>query len=195
MTLVVALLVAAAVGCLPGSAARHRRGSPPKQVGTRPTRSDPASPTVAAQDGQASVLGIAVCAELLSLAMRSGMGVSEAVETVGRIVGGTLGGHLVSVSAAARWGIPGHQAWARLPPAWSPVARALQLSDRAGIAPADLLAAAAEDIRRDERHRLDMAAARLGVRVVLPLGLAFLPAFVLTTIVPVVVALTQDVLR
>jgi len=34
----------------------------------------------------------------------------------------------------------------------------------------------------------------LGVRIVLPLGLVFLPAFVLTTVVPIVLALAHQVL-
>jgi len=39
-----------------------------------------------------------------------------------------------------------------------------------------------------------VATATLGIRIVLPLGLAFLPAFVLTTVVPVVLALANQVL-
>jgi pilus assembly protein TadC len=39
---------------------------------------------------------------------------------------------------------------------------------------------------------VEVAAARLGVRLVVPLGLAYLPAFVLTTVVPVVLALTRS---
>ena len=49
-------------------------------------------------------------------------------------------------------------------------------------------------LRSNRLAAIDVAAARLGVRLVVPLGVAFLPAFVLTTIVPVVLALARQVL-
>jgi pilus assembly protein TadC len=70
----------------------------------------------------------------------------------------------------------------------------LRMAATAGIAPADVLEQASQEIRRAEEQRLEVATARLGVRVVLPLGLLFLPAFVLTTVVPIVMALAAQVL-
>ena len=64
----------------------------------------------------------------------------------------------------------------------------------AGVPPADALVHAAEEVRRAERQRLEVATATLGIRIVLPLGLVFLPAFILTTVVPIVLALAQQVL-
>jgi pilus assembly protein TadC len=49
-------------------------------------------------------------------------------------------------------------------------------------------------VRRAEEQRLEVATATLGVRIVLPLGLLFLPAFILTTVAPIVLALAQQVL-
>ncbi len=145
--------------------------------------------------GRAPDIGdISAAAELLSLSLRSGCGVTEALEQVGELLGGVLGRHLTTVAAGSRWGLPDAQCWARLPAAWQPVAAALQLSGEAGLPPAGLLEAAAEDLRRAEAHRREVATARLGVRVVLPLGLAFLPAFTLTTVLPVVLALAGQVL-
>lgn len=137
---------------------------------------------------------LASTVDLLSMALRSGCGVIEALEAVGCRQPDAAGAHLRSVASALRWGVPDDEAWNAVPSAWSPVARALTLANRAGVPPADLLARAADDLREAERARLEMATAQLGVRVVLPLGLAFLPAFILTTIVPVVVALLGDVL-
>jgi pilus assembly protein TadC len=59
------------------------------------------------------------------------------------------------------------------------------------VPPAGLLRDAAADLRRDALAQVEVATARLSVRLVLPLGLAFLPAFVLTTVVPVVLALAD----
>jgi len=62
------------------------------------------------------------------------------------------------------------------------------------VPPGDALAGAADEVRRREQQRLEVATATLGVRLVLPLGLIFLPAFILTTVVPVVLALARQVL-
>jgi hypothetical protein len=66
-----------------------------------------------------------------------------------------------------------------------------QVAETTGGAPADLLAAAADRIREAHERDLERRAARAGVLLVLPLGLAFLPAFALTALVPVVLALAQ----
>jgi pilus assembly protein TadC len=57
-----------------------------------------------------------------------------------------------------------------------------------------LLLRAADDLHLGELERLEVAAAKVAVRLVLPLGLVLLPAFVLTTVVPIVVALARQVL-
>ena len=142
----------------------------------------------------ASYLDLADAVSLLVLALRGGVGVTEAIESVGRRVGGILGGHLLEVAAAQRWGAEESAVWASVPAAWLPVARAIRMANLAGVPPADVLQGAAGDMRRREAARLDVATAALGVRIVLPLGLVFLPAFVLTTVLPVVFALAADVL-
>ena len=140
------------------------------------------------------VAEVAGAIDLLALTLRGGVGLVEAMEAVATRVGGPLGLHLQTVAAAGRWGVEDATAWASIPPAWQPAARALRMAATAGVPPADLLVRAAEDVRRAEQQRLDVATATLGVRIVLPLGLAFLPAFVLTTVVPIVFALARQVL-
>lgn len=137
---------------------------------------------------------LAVIADLLALVLRSGVGIAEGIALVAEELDGEPAAALATVSAGHAWGLPDEAVWGALPDCWAPIERALRLSREAGSAPAAALATAAEDLRAGERHRLDMATARLGVTIVLPLGLAFLPAFLLTTVVPVVIALTGDVL-
>jgi len=132
--------------------------------------------------------------ELLALTLRGGAGLVEAMEAVADRVGGPLGMHLQTVAAAGRWGVEDADAWASVPSAWQPAARALRMANRAGVPPANALVGAADEVRRAEQQRLEVATARLGVRIVLPLGLVFLPAFILTTVVPVVLALAKQVL-
>ena len=140
------------------------------------------------------VAEVAGVIDLLALTLRGGVGLVEAMEAVATRVGGPLGLHLQTVAAAGRWGVDDATAWASIPSAWQPAARALRMAATAGVPPADVLVRAAEEVRRAEQQRLEVATATLGIRIVLPLGLAFLPAFVLTTVVPIVLALAQQVL-
>jgi Flp pilus assembly protein TadB len=131
---------------------------------------------------------------LLSLALRSGMGQQEALERVAALDAGPVAGHLRTVAAALRWGQPACDAWSHVPEAWRPAALAWEVAERAGAAPAQLVEDASWRVRETEDRRLEGAAARAGIRLVLPLGLAFLPAFACTAVVPVVLAIAHTVL-
>lgn len=137
---------------------------------------------------------MSACLELLALALRSGCSVTEAVERVARSTPGVAGAELAAVAAAAQWGLPWSQAWALASPCWAPARMAFVLSEEVGVGPAGPVARAAADVREAHAQRMELAAARLGVRIVLPLGLAYLPAFVLLTVVPLVLALAADLL-
>jgi len=140
------------------------------------------------------VAEVAGVIDLLALTLRGGVGLVEAMEAVANRVGGPLGLHLRTVAAAHRWGVDDATAWASVPSAWQPAARALRMAAAAGVPAADALVGAADEVRRGEQQRLEVATATLGIRIVLPLGLMFLPAFILTTVVPIVLALAQQVL-
>ncbi len=137
----------------------------------------------------ATILDVAVAGDLLALALDSGAGVDECLEAVAKRSGGLTSAHLATVAAGRRWGLSDETAWALVDPAWVGVARALHLASLAGVPPGRLLTAAAADLRAAEQHRVELAVSRLRVAVVLPLGACFLPAFVLTTILPVILAL------
>lgn len=193
MSLVVMLLVAAAVLTWPGAsgasgltqghvATVHDGTGARARAGGRSTRT------------AVPVADVAGVIDLLALTLRGGAGLVEAMEAVAARVGGPLGLHLQTVAVAGRWGVEDATAWASIPSAWQPAARALRMAATAGVPPADVLARAADELRHTEQQRLEVATATLGVRIVLPLGLAFLPAFVLTTVVPIVLALAHQVL-
>ncbi len=77
----------------------------------------------------------------------------------------------------------------RWPPMPADLGSALQLSERTGVAPGPLLRAAAAERRRRGSAAATTAANRLAVLAVLPTGLCLLPAFVLLTVAPLVLAL------
>lgn len=183
------LLTAAAVLAWPGASGERRVPLGRRAVGGRAASADGGSTRRVVP-----VAEVAGVIDLLALTLRGGAGLVEAMEAVATRVGGPLGLHLQTVAAARRWGVEDATAWASIPSAWRPAARALRMAATAGVPPADVLARAAEEVRRAEQQRLEVATATLGVRIVLPLGLVFLPAFVLTTVVPIVLALAHQVL-
>lgn len=175
LAVLVAVVVGVAVWIMPGPASQGRKRW---LLLSRARRGD-----------AAHVVDIAIAADLLSLALQSGCGVLEAIESVGLRLGGTTGEHLLTVAHRHKLGMRDDEAWAGVPRAWDGVARALRLASQAGVPPVAALDHAAADLRRAEEHRIEVQTARLGVQIVLPLGVTFLPAFVASTIVPIVLAL------
>ena len=198
MSLAVMLLAAAAVLAWPSASPVGGVVLGHAAVGDVAVGADATGARTSADAGSARtvvpVAEVAGVIDLLALTLRGGVGLVEAMEAVASRVGGPLGLHLQTVAAAGRWGVEDATAWASVPPAWQPAARALRMAATAGVPPADVLVRAAEEVRRTEQQRLEVATATLGVRIVLPLGLAFLPAFILTTVVPIVLALAHQVL-
>jgi pilus assembly protein TadC len=95
---------------------------------------------------------------------------------------------------AWRLGIPAERAWAVVDPGFAPLGRSLVLAERTGASAAVVLTAAAADTRAARQRRALVAARRLAVHLVLPLGLTTLPAFVLWGVVPVVLGLAEQLL-
>ncbi|GMA86581.1 hypothetical protein GCM10025868_18310 [Angustibacter aerolatus] len=94
-----------------------------------------------------------------------------------------------------RVGMPAARAWRDVDDAYLPLVRALTLAERTGGGAALVLRSAAGDARARRRRAAAVASARLGVRLVLPLGLTTLPAFGLLGVVPVVAGLAVPLLH
>ncbi|WP_159901496.1 type II secretion system F family protein [Ornithinibacter aureus] len=142
-----------------------------------------------ARDQSATVEEAAAALALVAAALRSGMGSLEALEAVARLCPDAAGRELAIVAAAHRWGEASDVAWARVGPGWQTAAVSWHAAQSAGAAPAGLLAAAARRMHDEEARRVEAAVQRAGVLLVLPLGACFLPGFVATTVVPVVLLL------
>ena len=135
-------------------------------------------------------------ADLLAAALRAGAPPDVAARCVGVALGGPLGDRLVRVDRAMRLGAPAGEAWSYLGdgPGVARVTAAAVRSQHSGAAFAGALTRVADDLRTDHLMAADAAARRAGVLIVLPLGLCFLPAFVLAGLVPVIAAVLGDVL-
>jgi len=96
---------------------------------------------------------------------------------------------LVKAGRQLELGAPWDQAWSHPGRELLPVADALRSAWEAGASPTMSLRTAGEAVRRKQLEISRLAAARLAVRLVLPLGLCLLPAFVLIGLVPVLLSL------
>ena len=125
--------------------------------------------------------------DLIDVAISTGASLPRALAAVGTAVGGRQGDELARGAAALLLGASWQSAWAES--ALSDVVGALEASWSTGTAPGPALRGRAERLRRDRRTRSRTAAGSLGVQLVLPLGLCFLPAFVLLGLVPMLLSL------
>ena len=144
--------------------------------------------------------------DLLASCLAGGAPLPEAARAVAAAVRGPAGERLAEVCVQLSVGTPPAQAWAGLTGGagapsrgggtdpLAPAARALGRAAEGGAPVADAVARLAEDARAHARARGQQAARRVGVLVVVPLGLCFLPAFVLLGVVPVVAGLVGPLL-
>jgi pilus assembly protein TadC len=118
------------------------------------------------------------------------------VAAVAGAVDGPLGAELAEVAARIRLGADPAAEWLALArePVLAPLGRAAARASASGAPVAATLARLARDQRRTARAAASARARTAGVRAVAPLGLCFLPAFVLLGIVPAVAGIAQNVM-
>ncbi len=135
-------------------------------------------------------------ADLLAAALRAGAPVDRAATAVADALGGPLGARMQRTARSLRLGAGPAEAWAHLAdvPGAERLTAAAVRSSASGGALARALERLAGDLRADRSVAVEAAAQRAGVLIVLPLGLCFLPAFLLAGLVPVLVAVLGEVL-
>jgi len=133
---------------------------------------------------------------LLAAGMRAGGTLPSCLASVARAAHGELGRELAGVAERLRLGAPPEAAWQSpaLPEPLVAVGQDLVRAADTGAPVADLLDRHVVDLRRSWRARGVARVERLSVLVVAPLGLCFLPAFVLIGVVPVAAELLWSAL-
>lgn len=132
--------------------------------------------------------------ELIGTAIGSGLPLVRALDLVQGVADEELRVRLRTVIAGLQLGTPWDAAWQASSAAGShapadQLRRALDFAAATGAPSAILLYAEAARLRRTQHRLAQKRAASLGVRLVLPLGLCFLPAFIALGVVPVVISL------
>ncbi|WP_113704704.1 type II secretion system F family protein [Nonomuraea lactucae] len=170
---VVALVVAPIAG-----AVLHRREDPAVQRARERIKQD-----------------LPFAADLMAACLLAGRPVSAATEIAATAVGGPLGQRLSWASSQLRLGADPEPTWAHLAqdPATGHLARAMSRAAQSGAPVADVLTRLADDARETARAASVATARSVGVKAVAPLGLCFLPAFVLLGIIPVVAGLATTI--
>lgn len=141
-------------------------------------------------DGETPELADELILVIVAAALRSGAALPRALCVVGHAVGGKSGAFLARFDAALGIGYTWPEAMQGANAEIEPVLRALEPSWSSGVDPDAALKMLAEQLRRDRQSRAKIAAGKLAVRLVLPLGLCFLPAFVALGLFPLILGFT-----
>lgn len=142
------------------------------------------------------VADLPVAVDLLAACLRGGTPWHAAVEAVADAVGGPLGDELRGVAVQIRLGADPTEAWLALveEPMMAPLAHTAVRATSSGAALAPSLSRLARDQRRVARTAAAARARAAGIRALAPLGLCFLPAFVLLGVVPAIAGIASTIL-
>lgn len=132
--------------------------------------------------------------DLLATCLAAGLTVPDALDAAGNRLPGRAGATLRTVSGLLALGASAEDAWAAATgtPGLSGFARAAGRSARTGSALGRAASAEAARLRAGLTDRAEERAQRAAVRITAPLGLCFLPAFLVLGIVPVVIGLAGE---
>lgn len=144
---------------------------------------------VARAERELDVIDPALVLDLAAAALGAGASLPGALSALGEALEEP---ELGVVGRALLLGATWDEAWRAPEAPWCAperLERCLRPGWEDGASPAPLLRASAEAVRQGRQAADEESAGRLAVRLVLPLGLCHLPAFVLLGVVPVVVSL------
>lgn len=169
----------------------------PSLVGAAASRADMSDDAAASPSPNTSPgLPAATLVELTATQLDAGLPLAEAVSILAHSIAGSCYPELQRVAAALRLGLDWDTAWSsvdRSPRALLDYRDALEFTATSGAASASVLRGQAEQVRRAQFRRAERAAEALSVRLVLPLGLCCLPAFMCWGVLPVLMSLLPKV--
>jgi pilus assembly protein TadC len=137
-----------------------------------------------------------LAAELLAACLATGATPGAAAGAVGECLGGPVGDGLRRAATELRLGGEPAVAWARFGrlPGAAGLARRMELAGTSGAPVVCVVAAEAAECRARRRRTGQARSRRAAVYVTGPLGLCFLPAFLLLGVAPVVIGLVGELL-
>jgi pilus assembly protein TadC len=132
----------------------------------------------------------------MAACLAAGATPGEAAGAVGRCLGGPLGEALIRTQAELRLGADPAECWERFGrlPAAREMGRCLARASTTGSAPVAEMSRLAADYRAAHARSALARTRRAAVLATAPLGVCFLPAFLLVGVAPVVMGLAGAVL-
>lgn len=145
-------------------------------------------PPSTARDRERVQRDLPLAVDLLVAAALAGQPLDRSVDVVAGIVGGPLGASLQGVRARIQLGADSGAEWRLLrgDPALGRLARAITRSVESGAPLAASLTRLSHDLRARARAESQRRARSVGVRAAAPLGICFLPAFMVIGVVPTI---------
>ncbi|MGD6744713.1 type II secretion system F family protein [Streptomyces sp. BH106] len=139
----------------------------------------------------AAVRQLPLACDLLASCLAAGAGPVEAARAVGEALGGPVGRGLERGAAQVRLGSELGVAWRELEavPGADGLVRLLERAGESGAPAAAPVARFATECRAERGRRATTVARRAAVAITAPVGLCFLPAFLVVGVVPVVIGL------
>lgn len=139
---------------------------------------------------------LAACWELVAVCLQAGLPVAVAVAAAAERLAGGTGGGLRRVAGLLTLGADHSAAWeaAEAVPGLATFARAAGRSAATGAALAEVARAEGARLRAGLADTAQARAQRAAVLITGPLGLCFLPAFLVLGIAPVVIGLAEEAL-
>ncbi|MFJ6418110.1 type II secretion system F family protein [Paeniglutamicibacter sp. NPDC091659] len=128
--------------------------------------------------------------EMCATLLESGLPVRSVLEIVGGYVPGY--GPLTRVARALELNVDWDRAWSQVPETVRELEPSLRFTQLSGAPAARLLRSAAASGRKREIREAEARGAEFGIKLVIPLGLCALPAFVCLGVVPIVISLLPD---
>lgn len=131
--------------------------------------------------------------DLITAALEAGRPPGTALALAAEVTSDPLGADLSAVAHRVEVAGDLHAAVSHVTGPLLPLARALRRADQSGVPVADVIAAVASDVRREHQAARREQARQVGVRTAAPLGLCFMPAFLLIGIVPTIIAVASNI--
>lgn len=146
--------------------------------------------------GATDAAELAACWELLAVCLAAGLPVPPAVAAAARAVRGAAGEQLRRVAGLLALGADPVQAWAAAEeiPGLVGFARAAGRSAVTGAALAQVARSESARLRAELADSAQARAQRAAVQITAPLGVCFLPAFIVLGVAPVVIGLASEAL-
>ena len=173
---------------------RTRRRMAALRSGRQPARPRAWMPRAGRGGAPAPDPSLPLATELLAACLAAGAEPGSAARAVGASVRGPVGEALERAAAELRLGGEPSVVWGRLGelPGADRLARRLETAGSSGVPVVRAFAAEAAEARARRGRAAQAGARRAAVLVAGPLGLCFLPAFLLIGVAPVVLALARE---